>query len=114
MHELSIVMSIVEAAGEEVLKYKAKKVEEIELEIGTLAGVDPHALDFAWEAGVKSTILEHAKRIIHEVKGKARCSECDCEYELKELYDPCPVCGGHFHQIITGKELRIHALTLIN
>jgi Zn finger protein HypA/HybF involved in hydrogenase expression len=51
MHELSIVMSIVETAEEKVKEHHAQTVESIDLIIGDLAGVDSHALDFAWEGG---------------------------------------------------------------
>lgn len=114
MHELSIVMSIVDAAEEQVKSYHATEVESIDLEIGALAGVDDHALEFAWEAGVKNTILEKAKRVIHKQRGWAKCLECDCEFEIKEVYDPCPLCNEHLIQILHGKELKIQSMVLLN
>lgn len=114
MHELSIVMSIVDVAEEQVRSHHAKEVESIDLEIGALAGVDDHALEFAWEAGVKNTVLEKAQRIIHKLKGRAKCLECDKEFEIKALYDACPVCGEHLLQILQGKEMKIQSMTLLN
>ena len=114
MHELSIVMSIVDAAEDQVKHHLAKEVESIDLEIGALAGVDDHALEFAWEAGVKNTVLEKAQRNIHKQKGWAKCVECDCEFEIKELYDPCPICGEYLIQILQGKELKIQSMVLLN
>lgn len=60
MHELSIVLSIVDIAEQQVALNDAQSVEEIELEIGQLAGVEWDALDFAWEAATKHTVLEKA------------------------------------------------------
>ena len=48
MHELSIAMGIVRIAENEIAKVNAQKVEQIELEIGTLAGIEIDALDFVW------------------------------------------------------------------
>lgn len=114
MHELSIVLSIVETAEEESRKHHARAVEQIDLEIGDLAGVDDHALQFAWEVGVKNTVLEKAKYEIHKVKGWAQCINCDCEFELKELFNPCPLCGEYLVSILRGKEMKIKSITLLN
>jgi hydrogenase nickel incorporation protein HypA/HybF len=112
MHELSIVMSIIETAEEQVKKHNATSVESIDLIIGNLSGVDYHALEFAWEAAAKNTVLESAIRNIARVTGRARCSQCDCEFELKEVYEGCPQCGQHLLHILQGKELQIQSMIL--
>jgi hydrogenase nickel incorporation protein HypA/HybF len=112
MHELSIMMSIVETAEEKVKEHRAHSVESIDLVIGDLAGVDAQALDFAWNAAVKNTVLQSAKRNIIFVPAKAKCLECDCEFEIKELDAECPLCGEHLLQITQGKELQIKSLVL--
>lgn len=112
MHELSIVMSIVETAEQKVKEHHAQTVESIDLVIGDLAGVDRHVLDFAWDAGVKDTVLQAAKRNIIQVPAMAKCLECDCEFQIKELYDVCPLCGEPLLQIIQGKELQIKSMVL--
>ena len=112
MHELSIVMSIVDTATEKVKEHHATSVESIDLVIGALAGVDDHALEFSWEAGVKNTVLQQAQRNIIRMPGKAKCSNCGAEFEIKELFDPCPACGDHLIQVIQGKELQIKSITL--
>lgn len=112
MHELSIVMSIVETAEDQVKKHNASSVESIDLIVGNLSGVDYHALDFAWEAASKNTVLQSAVRNVTRVPGRARCSQCDYEFELKELFDGCPQCGQHLLHILQGKELQIKSMTL--
>lgn len=112
MHELSIVMSFVETAEEKVKESRAHSVESIDLLIGDLAGVNNEALDFAWDSAVKNTVLERATKNIIHIPAKAKCLECDCEFDIKELYDECPLCGEHLLQIIQGKELQIKSMTL--
>jgi hydrogenase nickel incorporation protein HypA/HybF len=114
MHELSIVLSIVDTAEEQARKHHAKAIEHIDLEIGNLAGVDEHALHFAWEVGVKDTILEKANYSIHKIKACAKCTNCDCEFEMKERFDPCPLCGEHLVQLLNGREMKIKSITLLN
>lgn len=112
MHELSIVMGIVDIAAEQVRKAGAARVERIDLEIGELAGVEFDALDFAWKAGVRQTVLDHAERRIERIPGRGRCMDCHAEFDLPELYHPCPICGGYLAEVIRGKELRVKSLTI--
>src|SRR6478672_13358117 len=112
MHELSIVSSIVSIAEREAAKAKAVLVEEIELEIGCLATVEIDALKFAWEYGVKETLLEASLMRIHTIEGKAKCKQCGTVFFVQELFDPCPNCNSHSLMILQGQELRIKNLTV--
>lgn len=110
MHELSIVLGIVDIAQREFEKAEASKVDSIELEIGKLAGVEPMALDFAWPEATKNTVLEHAERKIDYIPGKAECMDCNTEFDIEHIYDECPNCQSYLKDIIKGKELRVKAL----
>ncbi|MBN2615868.1 MAG: hydrogenase maturation nickel metallochaperone HypA [Bacteroidales bacterium] len=114
MHELSIVMSIVDLANQEVQKADATHVETIELEIGTLSGVEMEALDFAWQSSISGTVLENAERIVHRPEGMAKCSQCNHTFATESYFDPCPHCGEFYNEIIRGKELRVKTLTLVS
>lgn len=110
MHELSIALGIVKIAESETAKAKAKKVELIELEIGTLAGVEFESLDFVWPSAVKDTVLEYAVKKIDVIKAKGKCLDCNSVFEIQNIYDPCPNCNSFIKGIIKGKELRVKAL----
>lgn len=112
MHELSIAMGIVDTATSELDKHEGMEIEAIELEIGLLAGLEIDAFEFAWPLAIKDSALENAQRITHLIKGKAICQECDTEFEKTQLFDACPKCGGFFHTITAGKELKIKSITL--
>ena len=112
MHELSLVMNIIEIAHEQMQLHHAHKLERIELEIGALAGVEMDAFLFAWEAAVADTDMDKTERIIHNIPGKAKCLQCDIEYQMDQLFSPCPTCGEYLNQLIQGKELRIKSLVV--
>lgn len=112
MHELSIVMSIVDIACEEVKRHRAQTVDSIELEIGTMAGVEFDALEFAWEVGVRNTILQDSEKKIDRIQARARCAECGSEYVVTQPYAPCPVCNNFFVEYLSGKELRVKSLVV--
>lgn len=112
MHELSIVMSIVDLASKEAVKHHARAIEEIELEIGCLTGIEMDSFEFAWKQGVKRTILENALRRVNRIEGKAQCLDCGCIFYMEHLYDSCPDCNSHLAEIISGKELKVKSLVL--
>lgn len=113
MHELSIALGIVKIAEEETKKAKAIRVELIELEIGTLAGVELDSLNYVWDSAVKETVLESAVKEIKVIKAKAKCLDCDILFDIEHIYDICPNCKSHIKAIIMGKELRVKSLIVI-
>lgn len=112
MHELSIAMNIVEICTEEASKAGAGSVSKVELEIGTISGVIPDALEFSWDVAIKDSPLENATLKIHTVQARARCLDCNKEFELDDILNPCPSCNGFGNKILQGKELKIKAITV--
>jgi hydrogenase nickel incorporation protein HypA/HybF len=110
MHELSIAMSIVEIAEENAQQSNVKSISEIQLEIGELSGVVHEALEFAMEEAVKNTILKNAKRIIISIPGKVKCLQCLHEFEVDDIFTPCPICSSFENDVIAGKELRVKSM----
>jgi len=110
MHEMSIVMGIIKIAEAEAEKAKVDQFSAINLEIGTLAGIEFDALDFVWEVAVQKTVLEKAKRKIDKINALAKCSDCDTKYPIDFIHDSCPKCGSFLKIILQGKELRVKSL----
>ena len=73
MHELSIARSIVELVEEQADNRGASVVEELELEIGHLSGVEIQTLEFALDSAIKGSKLEKARIIRHYIEGEGQC-----------------------------------------
>jgi hydrogenase nickel incorporation protein HypA/HybF len=112
MHELSIVMGIIEIAEQQARQEQASVIDEIEMDIGCLSTIEMNAFEFAWSQGVKQTILEGTVKKINRIKGKAQCVDCDAIFNIENLYDACPECGQHLLTILEGKELRVKSLVV--
>lgn len=112
MHELSIVQNILEIADQEVKKAKAGKVDNIDLVIGMLSGIEMDAFLFAWDACVPNTILATAQRNINRVSAKAKCLVCNYIFETDDYFAQCPECGDYLTELIQGKELQIKSLVV--
>ena len=112
MHELSIAISIIDICKEETEKAGAKIVTNVELEIGSMSGVEIEALEFAWEAATRNSVAEGSELIINRVEARARCRECGHEFDVDNFYSPCPVCDAFGYEIFRGQELKIRAITV--
>lgn len=112
MHEFSIALSIVEIVDKYAEKAGASVVNEIEIEVGELSGVVLEAMEFAMESAIKGTKAENANVVIHFLKGRGQCLYCKMEFDLQNLFDPCPFCGSFNPEVKQGKELRVKAINV--
>jgi len=112
MHELSIAQSIVELAELKARNHNATSIEELELEIGTLAKIDPVALEFALESAIKGSLLENARIVWQQIAGEGRCGDCENVFPVENLLTACPFCGSYVVKIIRGQELRIKSIVV--
>jgi len=110
MHELSIAMSIVEAATEEAQR-RGVHVNAVHLRLGALSGVVKDALLFSYEVACQDTPLAGSKLIVEDVPVAVFCPVCK---ELRELASvqsfACPECNAPTMDIRQGKELEVFAL----
>lgn len=112
MHELGITQSIVEIALRTAQGQNAKKIHLVTLEVGSLAGVVPEALQFCYEACCKETLLEGSRLLIEAVAARARCRDCGSEYPLTDLLGCCPECDSAASDLLCGEEMRIKEMEI--
>lgn len=107
MHELGITQSIVEIAERTAKQQGVEKILSVTVEVGTLSGVVPEAMEFCFEACSKGTLLEGARLLIEKIPARARCRDCAREFPLEELLACCPQCESIASELLSGEELRI-------
>ena len=110
MHELSIAMSIVDIASRQAQAALAVSVNQIELDIGTMSGIEFESLEFALSIAVKDTMLEGTDFKINRIEALCECLSCNYLYTPGEQFGICPQCGERRIEIIRGKELQIKSL----
>lgn len=111
MHEFSLAQNIIEIVEESITKNKVSKVSCVELEIGTLSGVELMALDMAIESLKPGSVIENAEIVKKIISGKAKCLNCQHEFEPEDYFVVCPSCGNLGAEIIKGKEFRVKSIT---
>jgi len=111
MHELSIVMNVLDIAAETCRKEGGRRVEAVYLRVGRASGVMPDALRFAFEAARRGTVAGEARLEIEEVPVGGDCRACGRGFTTEEKYVfSCPLCGGRDFRVTSGHELEISEL----
>jgi hydrogenase nickel incorporation protein HypA/HybF len=112
MHELSIAMSIVDAALEESQR-RGVQVHAVHLRLGALAGVVKDALLFSYEMACQDTPLAGSQLIVEELPVIVFCPQCRQERTLSSVqFFACPECGTPTMDVRQGKELEVFALEI--
>ncbi|MEE9466298.1 MAG: hydrogenase maturation nickel metallochaperone HypA [Candidatus Neomarinimicrobiota bacterium] len=110
MHEMSLALEILRIVEKTARMNHAPIVKDIFIEVGTLAGVMVHALEFCLEVAKKDTPAGGAVIHIEQVPGKGKCPVCDQEYPMATLIEPCPVCDTSYLAMTAGDDLRLREI----
>jgi hydrogenase nickel incorporation protein HypA/HybF len=113
MHELSIAISLVEAAQEEAVKHHAAGITAVHLRLGALAGVDREALLFSYGLAADGTPLQGSQLIIEDVPVMIFCPSCRERRPIRSLQSfSCAACDTPATDIVQGRELEVVALEI--
>ncbi|MDM7916342.1 MAG: hydrogenase maturation nickel metallochaperone HypA [Candidatus Eisenbacteria bacterium] len=115
MHELSLALSILEIVGAEIARAggsgcELRDVREVGVRIGTLSGVEPEALDFAWESMRLQAGCPAARLSITLVPARAVCERCGDSFLLGQGEGECAHCGVAPFRLTEGRELEVRRI----
>lgn len=110
MHEFSLAQNVLEIVEETLKTNSLSHASEIQLEIGTLSGVEIPALEMALESLKPNSVIETTDIKMIITKAKAICRKCNEEYYPADLFSPCPKCSSYSPDIIEGKELLVKSI----
>ncbi len=82
MHEFAFAYQIFKVVEATAIKYNAKKVTEVFLEIGELTLIVPDMLKKSFEMATAGSIAEGAELIITITPGRIKCRECGKESKV--------------------------------
>ena len=111
MHELGIVMKVVEEAEAAAKQNEVNKVLKLTMEIGQVSSVVPELFTDAFDWAKKRT--EHLKETELElviIQAVSYCTECKKTYPTTKYAKICPHCGSEKTYLVTGDEILIKGL----
>lgn len=115
MHELSIAVSLIDLACEELSRLGDVRVDAVHLRLGPLSGVVKDALLFSFETATVGTPLYGARLQIEEVPVTVWCGACFAERVLDTpVRRRCPVCNAATPDIVRGEELELIGLEVVD
>lgn len=113
MHELSIAMSIVEMAEEEIKQRCCVQINAVHLRLGALSGVVKEALSSAYEMACEGTPLQGSRLVIAESPVEIMCRSCRARRPVSSVQlFCCAECGTPSSEIVQGRELEVVALEI--
>ncbi|MDT3444413.1 hydrogenase maturation nickel metallochaperone HypA [Pseudofrankia sp. BMG5.37] len=104
MHELSVTQGIVEMISDRVPN---QRVLTVNLTIGQVSGVAPHAVRFCFDLVAAGTVAEGARLHIDTPPGRARCRSCGQDDFVIDTPLPLCGCGSADVEVIGGDELTV-------
>ena len=107
MHELGIADSILNVVRDEARDRPGERLVKVGVRLGRLAGVDPDALAFSFEALVSDSDLEPLALDIEMADLTRSCPKCGHRYPVDGLDVDCPKCGEQETKFVGGDELEI-------
>jgi hydrogenase nickel incorporation protein HypA/HybF len=112
MHEVAIMTEAVRMAEDAAKSAGARRVRTLRLRIGSLSGVVPDALRFAFEVVCHGTMADGGRLEIIAVPAACWCAACQAEFECADYFNECPRCHNFSGELRRGKELEIAAVEL--
>lgn len=107
MHELSIVSNIYSIVEDVARQNNLVRVTRISLVIGKMRQVVPVAMEMAFKAVTKDTIVENALLEMKFLPIIMCCKACGFSSEIDDYVFICPQCESAQLDIIQGQELLI-------
>lgn len=119
MHELSMAQGIINAVLDTANENNATEVNEVTVEVGRLAMINPEQLQFILGVLVENTIMEDAEIKFEEIPAEIQCYDCefngDAVLDDKDHYAPlvkCPKCDSLNVETLNGKDIVVKNIVI--
>ncbi len=114
MHELGIVMNVIEQVDKIAADNNAQKVANVTMEIGEVSTIVPELfLDaFNW-AKKRTDYMQDAELEMIIIEGRTYCQACGETYKTTEYGKKCPHCGSPETYLLTGDQVIIKDVSAV-
>lgn len=110
MHELSLLLPVLERVRAEMKKEKISHLTRINLKVGDLHEIVPEIMEFNFQAAIAGTELENAELVIQSIPLLLVCRVCEKESAGIPRLLQCGQCGSGDVKIRKGRELLIESI----
>jgi hydrogenase nickel incorporation protein HypA/HybF len=108
MHELGIVVHVINQIEKLAKENKVNKVVELTLEVGEVSGVVKEYFVEAFNWAIKKTeYMKECKLNYITIQGITYCEDCKKTYSTTEFGKECPYCHSGHTYLVTGNDVVI-------
>ncbi len=114
MHELGIVMQVIDQVEKVAEENEVSKVMKLNLEVGEVSSIIPDLFTDCFEWAKKKTkYMREAQLEMIILEGISYCQDCKETYKTTEYAKQCPHCGSYRTYLITGNEINIKDIEVV-
>jgi len=114
MHELSVCRGMLHQIDAIARARNASRVKRIVVKIGPLSGVVPELLAAAFPVARAGTVAETAELALDVTSLRVLCERCGAESETPPNLLRCTACGDDHTRLVSGDELLLESVELVN
>jgi len=108
MHELGIVVKVLDEVDALAAQYEAKKILKVTMEVGEVSTIVPDLFTDAFDWAKKKTrFAQEAALEMILIEGRTYCQSCGETYRTTEHGKKCPHCGSYETYLLTGDQVII-------
>lgn len=115
MHELGIVIKVIDQIEDICKKQNIKEVDSLLLEIGEVSTVVPELFQDCFEySKKKSEHLKNCKLELVILNAISYCNSCKKSFDTVKNGKICPYCKSEDTYLVTGNEITIKNIKVID
>lgn len=114
MHELGIVVKVLEQVDQLAAEYEAEKILKVTMEVGEVSSIVPDLFTDAFDWAKKKTrFVQEAELEMIIIEGRTYCRSCGETYKTVAHGKKCPHCGSFDTYLLTGDQIIIKDISAV-
>lgn len=110
MHEMSLAMALVEQLEQVAKRENATRIVRIDLELGSMSGVEREPFEFAFPIVSEGTAAQDAILNFHEISLKVECKNCEAITTPEYQTVLCDKCQSTNIRVIEGRDFKVKSM----
>lgn len=114
MHELGIVMQVIDQVEQAAKENEVDKVLKLRMEVGEVSSVLPELFTDCFQWAKKKTVhLQETELELVILEAISYCQDCKQTYKTTAYARQCPHCGSGNTYLVTGNEINIKDIEVV-
>ncbi|MGI6230838.1 MAG: hydrogenase maturation nickel metallochaperone HypA [Tractidigestivibacter sp.] len=114
MHELGIVVHVIDMVEKAAEENGVSKVLRLDLEVGEVSTIVPDYFRDCYKWAIKRTkYMQECELNMIIVQGISYCRDCKKTYRTTEYGRACPLCGGYNTYLVTGSDVIVRDIQAV-